>query len=190
VRNPGREDRISELVRALGDNDSAAFDELLPLVYDELSALAVRIAGRRDATLQPTALVHEVFLRLAEARAKNWEGRRHFLAVASQAMRQLLADHARRRGTLKRGAFFKRVTLDGEAVPEKSADVDVVGLHEALERLAALDARQARIVEMRYFGGLSNHEIGEMLDLATRTVELDLQMARAFLRRELDDPRA
>ena len=179
--------RIAHLAQAVGDGDADAFDELYRMVYAELSSLAVRIAGPRDGTLNPTALVHELFLRLANAPNRRWEGQQHFLAVAARAMRQLLADHARRRGALKRGEAHDRVTLDDDVLAGPGSVVDAVALNDALERLAALDERQARAVELRYLGGLENKEIAELLGVALRTVELDLQMARAFLRKELDD---
>ena len=182
------EDRVTSLVQALANGDGSAFDELLPLVYDELLSMARRIAGQRDGTLAPTALVHEVFLRFRSTPNAQWEGRSHFLAVAARAMRQLLSDHARRRGTLKRGALYRRVTLDEDFAARAVDGIDLLDLDAAISQLGELDERQAHIVELRYFGGLHNAEIAKLLGLSERMIELDLQMARVFLRKKLDDP--
>ncbi len=182
-------EEIERLVAALAAGEAGAFDRLLPLVYDELKSIAESIARRRGGTLQPTALVNEVYLRLVRRPDEAWEGKRHFLSVAARAMRQLLADHGRQRGSLKRGGAFEQITLDedlmsGGGKPVDGA-LDASVIDEALAELATLDARQARIVELRYFGGLENREIAALLGLAVRTIELDLQMARTFLRRRL-----
>jgi RNA polymerase sigma factor (TIGR02999 family) len=162
-------------------------DRLLPLVYDELRALAGHyLAGERPGhTLQPTALVHEAFVRLAQQSRVDWQGRTHFLAVGAQAMRRILIDHARGRGRERRGGAARRVPLEGldPAAPVPAADLLALG--EALERLAALDPRQARVVELRCLGGLSMDEVAAELGVSKRTVEGDWKMARAWLRRAL-----
>jgi RNA polymerase sigma factor (TIGR02999 family) len=169
-------------------------DQLLPLVYDELRALAGHYLGgeRAGHTLQPTALVHEAFVRLAQQSRVDWQGRSHFLAVGAQAMRRILIDHARGRGCAKRGGEGRRVPLDrlDPAVPVPPSDLLALG--EALERLAELDPRQARVVELRCLGGLNMDEVAGELGVSKRTVEGDWKMARAWLRRALregpDDP--
>lgn len=168
------------------DDDAAA--RLFPMVYDELRRLAASaLKGERaDHTLQPTALVHEAFLRLADLPDRQWQDRAHFVAVAARAMRRILVDHARARNAVKRGSGEIRVSLEDVDVPAgEGADVDLVTLDEALSTLAALDERQARIVELRFFGGLTVDETAVLIDLSTRTVKREWQMARAWLRREL-----
>jgi RNA polymerase sigma factor (TIGR02999 family) len=169
-------------------------DRLLPLVYDELRAMAGHYLGdeRAGHTLQPTALVHEAFLRLQQQSRVSWQGRTHFLALGAQAMRRILIDHARGRGRAKRGGG-RRVPLEGldPAAPVPASDL--LALSEALERLAELDPRQARVVELRCLGGLSMDEVAAALGVSKRTAEGDWKMARAWLRLALregtaDDP--
>ena len=167
-------------------------DTLFPMVYAELRRIAqgqMKSAGAGH-TLQPTALINEAYLKLAKLPEHSTWTRPHFLAVASLAMRQVLVNHARDRARLKRGgAAGARITLDGVEEPGRMADEDMVALGEALDRLVALDARKARVVEMRFFGGMSVEEIGQALDVGTATVKRDWAMARAWLVRELrDDP--
>jgi len=170
----------------------APLGELLPSVYQDLRCLAASyFAGRRgDQTLQPTALVHEVYAKLVAGEA-NWSDRAHFLALAATVMRQVLADHARRRSRRKRGARWGRVTLS--AVPcaneptEPTSAVDLVALDEALTKLAELDERQARIVELRFLAGLSIADVADLIGCSRRTVELEWRGARAWLRRELEE---
>ena len=164
-------------------------DTLFPLVYAELRRIAqgqMKGAGAGH-TLQPTALINEAYLKLAKLPEHSTWTRPHFLAVASLAMRQVLVNHARDRARLKRGggAAGARITLDGVEEPGRMADEDMVALGEALDRLVALDARKARVVEMRFFGGMSVEEIGQALDVGTATVKRDWAMARAWLVREL-----
>lgn len=164
-------------------------DELLPLVYDTLRALARSQLQREGAghSLQPTDLVHEAYERLADQSRVDWRGRAHFLAVAATVMRRLLVDHARRRGRQKRGGGAQRVTLSGLAAPaESELDLEeLLALDEALEKLRALDEREARVVELRYFGGLGVQEIASVLQVSERTVRNDWNFARAWLRQAL-----
>lgn len=179
-------DEITGLLNAAGAGDAAAGDQAAARVYQELKRLAAGYlrAERGDHTLQTTALVHEAWLRLADQRRITWQNRSHFFGIAAQAMRRILVDHARRRRAGKRDGG-RPVTLrdDVDAAPE--AGEDLVALDEALERLAILDARQARVVELRYFGGLTIEETAETLDLSPATVKREWLSAKAWLLREL-----
>ncbi len=174
------------LARAGAGNASAAA-ELLPLVYEQLRDMAGSYFRGQpaDQTLQPTALVHEAYLKLVRVPDGNWESRVHFCAVAATAMRQILHDRARRRRAAKRGGDAKRVPLEQMETPSGGHPVDMVALDDALEHLAALDARQARIVELRFFGGLTIEQVGDVLGVSHTTVENDWRVARAWLSREL-----
>jgi RNA polymerase sigma factor (TIGR02999 family) len=178
---------VSRLVAQSAAGDAAAAAELFPIVYEELRRLAAAALRRErtDHTLQPTALVHEAFLRLAETPGASWENRAHFVAVAARVMRRVLVDHARGRNALKRGNGEIRVPIDDVDVPAVGQDVDLVALDDALARLAMLDERQARIVELRFFGGLSVPETAALIGASERTVKRDWQVARAWLTREL-----
>lgn len=179
---------VTQIIAQLAAGDRSAAERLLPLVYEELRALAASFFRQRqpNQTLQPTALVHEAYVKLVAAADQSWTGRRHFFDVAAMAMRQLLTDRARRAAAEKRGGQWERVTLSEAATPVADLpDVDLIALDDALTKLAALDPRQARIVELRYLAGLSVEETAEVLDVSPRTVKLDWQMARSFLRREL-----
>jgi len=187
--------QVTNMLSGLGDEagSPAKAEELMALVYDELRRLAARFLGgeRKDHTLQPTALVHEAYLRLVDQTRVDWRGRTHFIAIGARMMRRLLIDHARRRGSAKRGDGWQRVTLAEPAAGAGGSDLDpsrMLDLHEALERLSAFDERQARVVELRFFGGLTTGEIAEALGVSTRTVEGDWTHARAWLRRELSRP--
>ena len=163
----------------------------MPLVYDELRRLAASYLRREKPgqTLQATALVHEAYVRLIGEKAQPWQNRTHFLAIAALSMRQILVQRARTRKAAKRGGDPERITLDEQLfVPPGGRDqgVDLVALDTALEKLAALNERQAKIVEMRYFGGLSVEEVAEALDISPATVKRDWTLARAWLKRELD----
>ena len=181
---------VTQLLLAWSDGDAAAVDNLLPLLYAELHRQAER-AMRREGeqhTLQATALVHEAYLRLVDQHRVQWKNRAHFFGVAAQVMRRILVDHARGRLAEKRGGGARRITLDDANVgaPDDSAgDVDVLDLHEALERLAVQDAQQARVVELRYFSGLSIEETAVALDVSPATVKREWAVARAWLKREL-----
>jgi RNA polymerase sigma factor (TIGR02999 family) len=170
--------------------DAEALNALLPLVYEEMRRLAASYLGRERAghTLQPTALAHEAYLRLLDQRSVSWQNRAHFMGLAAQAMRRILTDHARRRIALKRGGGALRIELDAleaESASAAEAEVSAVELDAALERLASLDERQARVVELRYYGGLSIEEAAEALSVSPATVKRDWTLARAWLHREL-----
>ena len=162
-------------------------EDLLPMVYEELHTLAEQwMAGESPGhTLQPTALVHEAYLRLAGRPGVRWQGRTHFCAIAAGAMRRVLIDHARRRGAAKRGAGWQRVSL-AEAAEQEAPECDVPALVAALEKLATLNERHCRVVELRFLAGLSVDETAEALGIAPRTAKQDWRMARAWLHRELE----
>ena len=172
---------------ARGDGGADASRRLFELVYDELRRLAASLMRRERAehTLQLTELVHEAFLRLTGATGIEWQDRAHFMGIAARAMRQILVDHARRHRAAKRGGGLTRVTLSGAepAAPEEAAEI--LDLHEALERFAALDRRAAQVVELRVFGGLSVQEVAHLLEVSPRTVDGDWAVARMWLSREL-----
>lgn len=178
---------VTQLLLEWTGGDRAALDRLMPLVYDELRRLAGGYLGRerRDHTLQPTALVNEAFLRLVDQRRIQWQGRAHFLALAATLMRQLLISHARKHRAAKRGSGGQRLTLLDSDLAVEARDVDLLDLDRALAALAALDARQARVVELRYFGGMTVEETAEVLEVSPATVKLDWSLARAWLLREL-----
>jgi RNA polymerase sigma factor (TIGR02999 family) len=185
---PGRNDEISELLRAWGDGDREAAERFMPLIYDELRRQARRHLNRERAnhTLQTTALVHEAFIRLNEQHGVKWQNRTHFLALAAQMMRRILVNYAIAQKREKRGGAAGTIQLEETlriAVPE--GDVDVPALDEALTRLEKLDARQSRIVEFRFFSGLSIEETAEVLSISPATVKREWSMAKAWLRREL-----
>jgi RNA polymerase sigma factor (TIGR02999 family) len=182
-----REDLTRHLLRATA-GDAAAQEQLLPLVYGELRRLADALFAGRRSTLQPTMLVHDAFLRLV-GQDVPWQGRRHFFAVAAAAMRQILAGNARRRLAEKRGGDRLRVTLSGAELPAPEGALDMAELDEALQRLAAVHERCARVVELKFFAGLQHREIADLLAVSVRTIELDWRTARAWLRRELSPPR-
>jgi RNA polymerase sigma factor (TIGR02999 family) len=174
---------VTTLLRAWSDGDVAARDRLVPLVYDELHrrAIAYLRRERRDHTLQPTALVNEVYLRLVNQRRAVWQNRAQFLAVAAQMMRRILVDHARGGRMAKRSGGWLRVTLS-EALAETSGpNAELLDLDAALTRLSAFDSRKSQIAELRFFGGLSLEETGHVLGLSVATVERDWQAARAWL---------
>jgi RNA polymerase sigma factor (TIGR02999 family) len=182
---------ITQLLLAWGQGDSAAGDRLLPVVYNELhrrAAAAMRREGEGH-TLQPTALVHEAYMRLVDQHRAAWQNRAQFYGVAAQIMRRILIDHARERLADKRGGGARAVTLSGiEPVADSNEAIDVLALNDALDRLALLDARQAKIVELRYFGGLSIEETAEALDISPATIKREWATARAWLKRELIAP--
>lgn len=178
---------ITQLLVAWGSGDRAALDQLMPLVYDELRRLAHRYLGRERVghTLQTSALVNEAWVRLIDADQVNWQNRAHFFGVSAQLMRQVLVDFARSRQSLKRGGQIFRITLGEAEDIAVEKETDLVALEDALNALAALDARQSKVVEMRFFGGLSLEETAEVLKVSPGTVRRDWRMARAWLHREL-----
>jgi RNA polymerase sigma factor (TIGR02999 family) len=185
-------DGVTELLQAWSEGDQGARDRLMPLVYDELRrrAAAHLRRERREHTLQPTALVHEAYLRLVDQRRALWRNRAQFFAVASEIMRRILVDRARARQMLKREGRWARVTLDPAHVATHPAEVDVLDLDAALRQLEAFDPRKSRIAELRFFGGLSLEEAGEVLGVSLATVERDWQVARAWLFKALAGPKA
>jgi len=178
---------ITQILKKATSGDDSAVRHLMPLVYNELRALAESYLRheRSDHTLQATALVHEAYVRLIKQDEVEWQNRAHFFAVASQAIRRILVDHARARQRGKRGGGLQRVRLDEDVAVLEERDLDLVALDESMEKLAGLNERQARIVELRFFGGLTLKEVAEFLGVSPRTVDGDWSMARAWLRREL-----
>jgi RNA polymerase sigma factor (TIGR02999 family) len=185
--------KVTEIVAGLSGTaggERASAEELLPLVYDELRQLARRYLSRERPghTLQPTALVHEAYIKLVDQSRVDWQGRTHFFAVGAKVMRNLLIDHARARGRAKRGGGRHRVTLLEGLTPMTDRDLDIdelLAINESLDRLAELDPRQARVVELRFFGGLTVPEVALVLGVSQRTIEGDWTHARAWLKREL-----
>ena len=181
----------TQLLSRAASGDEKAISKLMPLVYDELRRLAASYIRRErpGQTLQATALVHEAYVRLIGEKAHNWQNRTHFLAIAALSMRQILVQRARARHAAKRGGDPARITLDERlmAAPAHGStdEIDLVALDAALERLAELNARQAKIVELRYFGGLGVEEAAEALGISPATVKRDWTLARAWLKREL-----
>ena len=179
---------VTLLLARLGNADESAARELYPLVYDELRAIAARCFRDQHAhTLQPTALVHEVFLQLVEHGRIGWKGRAHFFGVASQLMRRILVDHARARLADKRGGDVARIPLDAELQISVEREADVLAVDEAVQKLAALHPRHADIVVMRFFGGMSVEEVAAVLGEPKRTVEAHWTFIRSWLRRELTE---
>lgn len=184
-----RSGQVTKLLQAMEAGDPTAADRLIPLLYDELRVLAGRLmrAERPDHTLQPTALVHEAYLRLVDQRQVQWQGRAHFLGLAARMMRRVLVDHARARATAKRGGEQVRVTLDDETLASDERGLELLALDEALERLAEEDPRAGRVVELRFFGGLTVEETAGVLETSPVTVKRDWQYARAWLSRALSE---
>ena len=177
----------TQILAELKAGDANATERLFPLVYREFRAMAARYLRneRVDHTLEPTALVHEAYLKMIDQNRIDWQGRTHFFAVAAQAMRRVLIDHARQHRRQKRGGGRQKIMLDESlAISPKRAE-ELVALDEALDRLAGLDQRQAKVVEMRFFGGMKVEEVAKVLEVSKRTVEGDWTMAKAWLKREL-----
>jgi RNA polymerase sigma factor (TIGR02999 family) len=174
---------VTRLLVRWREGSAEAEAQLLAAVHHELRRIAAAYMRRerRDHSLQPTALINEAYIRLAPQRTVEWEGRTHFFGIAARVMRQVLVDHARRRRALKRPPGRAAVSASRIADPSTHADIDVLALHEALEQLAALDARQAEIVELRYFGGLTEEEVAAVKGLSPATVRRDVASARFFL---------
>ena len=178
---------ISQLLQGWRKGDRQALDALLPLVYKELRRLAhFQLRNERpDHTLQSAALVNEVYLRLIGLKAPRWESRTHFFAIAAQLMRQILVDYARRHRAAKRGGSIYKLSVEDAPITSRQKDVDVVALDDALTALAKIDFRQSRVVELRFFAGLSLQEISEAMEIAPATVQRDWTAARAWLHREI-----
>jgi RNA polymerase sigma factor (TIGR02999 family) len=184
---PASSERVSKLLLNWGQGDQGAREALIPLVYDELRRLARRYLRRErlDHTLQSAALVNEAYLRLIRQDQPQWQNRAHFFGVAAQLMRHILVDHARNRAAAKRGAGAPRLTLDPDVALPQTRDVDLVALDDALNQLAALDPQQSRLVELRFFGGLSIEETSVVLGVSPATVKREWATARAWLQREM-----
>jgi RNA polymerase sigma-70 factor (ECF subfamily) len=179
--------RVTQLLEHWSHGDDAALAELTPLIYEELRRLAHRHMGgeRPEHTLQTTALVNEAYLRLADQTNPSWQNRAHFFAVAARAMRQILVNYAQSYRAQKRGGGAIKVELDEAAIVSPEQSKAIVDLHEALERLGTLDSRKARVVELKYFGGLNHGEIAEVMKISTVTVRRDWVFAKAWLYTEL-----
>ena len=180
---------VTELLLAWGNGDRSALDDLVPLVHQELRRLArLQMRGERhNHTLQTTALVNEAFLRLIDLSRIRWQDRAHFLALSAQLMRRILVDHARSRNYQKRGGGVDTVTLDDTVVAAPERGADLVALDDALEVLARVDPRKSRVVELRFFGGLSAEETAETLNVSAETVLRDWRLAKVWLLREISD---
>jgi RNA polymerase sigma factor (TIGR02999 family) len=179
---------VTQLLRAWSDGDEGALERLMPLVEAELRRLArgYMARERHGHTLQLTALVNETFLRLTDARHIRWQDRAHFLGISARLMRRVLVDHARRRGYEKRGGGAQRVPLNERLVALPEPELDLLALDRALEALAATDPRKARMIELRFFGGLSVEETAEVLHVSPDTVKRDWRLAKLWLLRELE----
>jgi RNA polymerase sigma factor (TIGR02999 family) len=182
---------VTRLLSEWSEGNQAALDELAPLVYADLHVRARSYLRheRPDHTLQPTALIHEAYMRLVNENPPEWNGRAHFFAIASRIMRRILVDHARRHAANKRGSGVAEVSLEEVIVPARSESADLLALDEALRRLAVFDERKCRIVEMRYFGGCTVEETAEAVGVAGITVMREMRLAEAWLRRELSGDR-
>jgi RNA polymerase sigma factor (TIGR02999 family) len=182
---------ITPLLVRLADGDGTVLSKLTPVVYQELRRLAGHYMRRErtDHTLQTTALVHEAYLRLTEQRRANWRNRAHFFGVAAQLMRRILVDHARNRGRMKRGGENEKVSIEEAVVISPENQEEILLVDEALRKLEKLDARQSRIVELKFFGGLSTEEAAEALGTSPRTVEREWALARAWLYMQLQGSR-
>jgi len=178
---------ITHLLKEWSNGDQRALEKLTPLVYDELRQQAARYLRkeRPGHSLQATALINEAFLRLINVKDMQWQNRAHFFAIAANLMRRILVDHARRRDAEKRGGLQVRLTLDEGLAVAKEPDVDLLAIDKALDRLAAIDPQQARVVELRFFSGLSVEETAAALGVSPKTVKRDWSVARAWLRREI-----
>jgi RNA polymerase sigma factor (TIGR02999 family) len=190
---PASSTRINRLLADWGQGNEEAREALIPVVYEELRRLARRHLWRErpDHTLQSAALVNEAYLRLVRQEAPQWHNRAHFFGVAAQLMRHILVDHARNRRAAKRGAGAPRLAVDPELAPAQKSELDLVALDDALTRLGALDSQQGRLIELRFFGGLSIEETAVVMGVSPATVKREWATARAWLRREMkkDQPK-
>lgn len=183
-------DRITQALQSLREGNPANLEEVLPAVYEELRVVAGRkmSSERADHTLQPTALIHEAWLRMSGRAGAGWQDRAHFFAVAARAMRQVLVDHARRRSAEKRGGDLQRVTLHEEISGESAThEFDLLDLHNAIDKLAENDASLGQLIELRFFAGLTLDETAEVMGVSRRKVAKDWSFARVWLSRELSD---
>jgi RNA polymerase sigma factor (TIGR02999 family) len=189
---PDHPTKVTALLVKWGQGDEAALERLIPLVHQELHAIARRCMAGENAghSLQATALVNEAYLRLVDAKAVAWHDRAHFLAVSARVMRHILVDHARTRRAQKRGGDATRVTFDEALVVTSEPDQDFVALDDALEALATFDERKSRVVELRFFGGLSVDETASVLKVSPATVMGDWRLAKAWLQREMRGDRS
>jgi RNA polymerase sigma-70 factor (ECF subfamily) len=178
---------VTQLLKEGSRGDRAALDELLPLVYEELRRLAGAYMSRErgNHTLQPTALVHEAYMRLIDQKSVDWQNRAHFFGLAAQMMRRILITHAQTRRSEKRGGRVERLSLDDAVSFFEERDVNLVALDEALSRMEAFDPQQSRVVELRFFGGLSVEETAEVMNISPATVKRDWSDAKLWLKREL-----
>jgi RNA polymerase sigma-70 factor, ECF subfamily len=178
---------VTDLLARWGEGDVSARDTLVPLVYEQLRRIARKclLSQRSSHTLQPTALVHEAYLRIAQRESSRWQNRAHFFAVAAQMMRQILVDHARRHMAGKRGGGAITLVLDESVASKDESNLDLIVLDSAMKRLASLDARQSRIVELRFFGGLSIEETAHVMEISPATAKREWATARVWLHREI-----
>jgi RNA polymerase sigma-70 factor, ECF subfamily len=182
-----RSSQVTQLLETFDPGDRPAGEQLFADVYTELRVLAARYLRRerKSHTLQPTALVNEAYLKLVGQTRVDWRSRAHFLAIAAQAMRQILVDHARRHRAARRGGNRHRISLDDNLIIESNRNVDLLALEDALTKLAKLDPRQAQMIELRFFGGLSMADVAQVMAISKRSLEREWTMVRAWLRREL-----
>jgi RNA polymerase sigma factor (TIGR02999 family) len=182
---------VTELLVAWGEGDKTALDELMPVVYDELRRLAQNYLSRERPghTLQTTALVHEAYLRLVDQKSVNWQNRAQFFGIAAQMMRRILINHARERNAKKRQGHATKVSLDDAVSLFEKRELDLMALDEALNGLSALDTQQTRIVELRFFGGLTIDEVSEVLGISPATTKREWESAKLWLRRQLSSGR-
>lgn len=179
---------VTRMIERSRSGDQEALSQLLPIVYDELRRLAAKYMRNEQnrQTLQATALVHEAYMRLLRDRQLRWNDRAHFIAIAARSMRQILVERARARSARKRGGDQQAITLKDEILGRRESTVDVLALEEALQRLAELDPKQAELVELRFFGGLTFEETAEVMGVSTATIKRWWNFAKAWLRREIE----
>jgi RNA polymerase sigma factor (TIGR02999 family) len=184
--HPSRQE-VTQVLLAWNQGDQGAPERLMPLVYEELRQLARRSLQRERSghTLQATSLVHEAYLRLVDQNSMTWQNRAQFFAVAAQIMRRILVDHARSQQTAKRGGLREKLEFDEALAPSGERAVDLIALDDALQDLVTFDPRQSRIVELRFFGGLTNEEIGVVLEISPSTIKREWRLAKAWLRHEI-----
>ena len=180
---------VTQMLHDWSHGDQEVLDKLVPVVYEELRRQAARYLKRERPghTLQTTALIHEAYIRLIDQKNVHWQNRAHFYAISAKLMRRILVDHARSRQAAKRGGSDIKLPLEEAMSAPEGREVDIVALDEALERLAAIDPQQSRVVELKFFSGMSVEETAEVLGVSTRTVKRDWNVAKAWLRREISE---